>query len=61
MTATTAAGSIDLAVPPDNGYLYALAGTPRQIYIFAINADGSLVDMPPLPNLPSAAAGLVAR
>ena len=61
ITATTAAGSIDLAVPPDNGYLYALAGNPRQIFIFSINADGSLSAMPPLPNVPSTAAGLVAR
>jgi 6-phosphogluconolactonase (cycloisomerase 2 family) len=61
VTAATAAGSIDLAVPPDNGYLYALAGNPRQIYIFGINADGSLSDMPALPGIPAAAAGLVAR
>lgn len=61
ITATTGAGSIDLAVPPDNGYLYALAGNPRQIYIFAIRADGSLDAMPPLPNITATAAGLIAR
>jgi 6-phosphogluconolactonase (cycloisomerase 2 family) len=61
ITATTAAGSIDLAVPPDRGYLYALAGNPKQIYIFAIRADGSLAAMPALPNVPAAAAGLIAR
>jgi 6-phosphogluconolactonase (cycloisomerase 2 family) len=60
VTATTAAGSIDLAVPSDNGFLYALAGN-HQVYIFAINSDGSLGAMPPLPNLPATAAGLVAR
>jgi hypothetical protein len=61
ITATTGAGSIDLAVPPDNGYLYALAGSPRQIFIFSINANGSLSALPPLPNVPASAAGLVAR
>jgi 6-phosphogluconolactonase (cycloisomerase 2 family) len=61
ITATTAAGSIDLAVPPDNGYLYALAGNPRQVFAFAIASDGSLTAQPPLPGVPSAAVGLVAR
>lgn len=61
ITATTAAGSIDLAVPPDRGYLYALAGNPRQIHIFSINSDGSLAAMPALPGAPAAAAGLIAR
>lgn len=61
ITATTAAGSIDLAVPGDNGFLYALAGSNHSVYIFSINADGSLAALPPLPSLPSAAAGLVAR
>jgi hypothetical protein len=61
ITATTAAGSIDLAVPPDRGYLYALAGNPRQIHIFSINSDGSLTAMPALPGAPAAAAGLIAR
>jgi 6-phosphogluconolactonase len=61
ITATTAAGSIDLAVPPDRGFLYALAGNPRQVFTFAIHADGSLTAMPPLPGVPAAAAGLVAR
>jgi 6-phosphogluconolactonase len=61
ITATTAGGSIDLAVPPDRGYLYAIAGNPKQIYIFSINADGSLSAMPSLPNVPAAAAGLIVR
>jgi 6-phosphogluconolactonase len=61
ITAATSAGSIDLAVSPDNGYLYALAGNPHQVFIFSINADGSLTTMPALPGAPAAAAGLVAR
>ncbi len=61
ITATTAAGSIDLATPPDHGYLYALAGNPRQLFIFAINADGSLTSQPALSGVPDAAAGLIAR
>src|SRR6185295_14133861 len=40
ITATTAAGSIDLATPADHGYLYVLAGNPRQVFIFSIGADG---------------------
>jgi 6-phosphogluconolactonase (cycloisomerase 2 family) len=61
ITATTAAGSIDLATPPDHGYLYAIAGTPRQLFIFSINADGSLTQHPALSGVPDAAAGLVVR
>jgi len=61
ITATTAAGSIDLAVPGDNGFLYALAGSTHSVYIFSINSDGSLGALPALPSLPAAAAGLVAR
>jgi 6-phosphogluconolactonase len=61
VTATTAAGSIDLAVPPDHGYLYALAGTPRQLFTFSISADGGLTALAPLSSIPAGAAGLVAR
>jgi len=61
VTATTAAGAIDIAVAPDNGFLYALAGNPRQVFIFAIRSDGSLGAQPPLPNVPAAASGLAAR
>jgi 6-phosphogluconolactonase (cycloisomerase 2 family) len=61
ITATTAAGSIDLAVPGDNGFLYALAGSTHSVYIFSINSDGSLGALPALPSLPATAAGLVAR
>ena len=61
ITATTASAQIDLAVPADNGYLYALAGGTHSIYVFAINSDGSLTAQPPLPSVAATAAGLVAR
>ncbi|HSN27893.1 MAG TPA: beta-propeller fold lactonase family protein [Kofleriaceae bacterium] len=61
VTATTAAGSIDLAVAPDNGYLYALAGAPHRIFPFALASDGSLTAIPVLLDVPAASAGLVAR
>ena len=61
ITATTAAGSTDLAVTPDRGYLYALAGTPKSIYIFEIGLDGSLAPRSALPISATAPAGLVAR
>jgi 6-phosphogluconolactonase (cycloisomerase 2 family) len=61
VTATTGAGSIDLAVSPDRGYLYALVSSTHEVVIFDINADGSLVKRPSLTGLPTAAAGLAAR
>ena len=61
ITATSGAGSIDLAVPPDHGYLYAVAGNPRQLFIYAISSDGSLTPQPALSGMPAAAAGLVVR
>jgi 6-phosphogluconolactonase len=61
ITATTGTGAADLAVSPDHGYLYSLAGGPHTINIFEINADGSLAAMPALPGAPAAAVGLVAR
>jgi 6-phosphogluconolactonase (cycloisomerase 2 family) len=61
ITATTAAGSIDLATPADHGYLYVLAGNPRQVFIFSIGADGGLTPQAPLSGAPAAAAGLVVR
>ncbi|HEY5947820.1 MAG TPA: beta-propeller fold lactonase family protein, partial [Kofleriaceae bacterium] len=61
VTATTGAGSIDLAVSPDRGYLYALVGSTHQVFIFSIRADGSLAALPPLSNLPNAASGIVVR
>jgi len=61
ITATTGTGAIDLAVSPDRGYLYSLAGGPHTINIFAIEADGSLSVMPALPGAPATAGGLVSR
>lgn len=61
ITATTGTGANDLAVSPDHGYLYSLAGGPHTINIFAINADGSLTKLPALENIPALATGLVAR
>jgi 6-phosphogluconolactonase len=61
VTATTGAGSIDLAVSPDRGYLYALVSSTHEVVIFEIRADGSLVKQPSLQNVPTAASGLVAR
>lgn len=61
ITATTAAGSTDLAVTPDRGYLYALAGNPKRIYLFEIGLDGSLAPMASLAMSSAAPAGLVAR
>lgn len=61
ITATTGTGAIDLAVAPDHGFLYSLAGGTHAINIFEINADGSLTAMPALPGAPATAAGLVAR
>ena len=61
ITATTGAGAIDLALAPDDGYLYSLASGTHEIHIFEISADGSLTAMPALPNLPATAVGLAAR
>jgi 6-phosphogluconolactonase (cycloisomerase 2 family) len=61
ITATTGAGATDLAVSPDHGYLYSLAGGPHTINPFEIRADGSLGALPALPGAPAAAAGLIAR
>jgi 6-phosphogluconolactonase (cycloisomerase 2 family) len=61
ITATTGQGAIDLALSPDNGFLYSLSGNPRGISIFQVAADGSLTSMPALANVPVRASGLVAR
>jgi len=61
ITAPTGAGAIDLAVTPDRGYLYSLAGNPRAIHIFEIGADGSLTARPTLGGVSPTAAGLAAR
>lgn len=61
VTATTGMGAIDLALSPDRGYLYSLAGNPRAIHTFSISADGGLTPLAPLSNVSPTAAGLVAR
>jgi len=57
----TGAGAIDLALSPDNGYLYSLAGGPDQIFIFEVNPDGTLAAKSQLSNIAPRAAGLVVR
>jgi Lactonase, 7-bladed beta-propeller/Collagen triple helix repeat (20 copies) len=60
-TIATGAGAIDLAVTPDRGTLYSLAGNPRAIHIFTISADGGLTAQAPLPGVPTTAVGLAVR
>lgn len=61
VTANTGAGAIDLALSPDNGFLYSLAGGPDTISIFEVGAEASLAARPTLSSVPPTAAGLVAR
>jgi 6-phosphogluconolactonase (cycloisomerase 2 family) len=61
VTAAPVAGAIDLAVTPDHGFLYSLAGTPRAIHIYEISSDGSLTASAPLTGIPTTAVGLAAR
>lgn len=61
VTATTGAGATDLAVTPDRGTLYSLAGNPRAIHIFSIGADGGLTAQAPLSGVPASAVGLAVR
>ncbi len=61
ITATPGPGAIDLAVTPDRGFLYSLAGSPRAIHIYEIGSDGSLAARAPLSGVPATAAGLAAR
>jgi len=61
VTATTGNGATDLAVTPDRGYLYSLAGNPKTIHVFGIGSDGSLATLPTLSGVSGTAAGLVAR
>jgi 6-phosphogluconolactonase (cycloisomerase 2 family) len=61
VTALTGSGATDLAVAPDRGYLYSLAGNPRAIHIFSISADGGLTAHPALPGVSATAVGLAAR
>jgi DNA-binding beta-propeller fold protein YncE len=57
----TGRGAIDVAVTPDSGFLYSLAGGDDSISIFQIYADGTLFAQPALTGVPPQAAGLVAR
>jgi 6-phosphogluconolactonase (cycloisomerase 2 family) len=61
VTASPGPGAIDLAVTPDHGYLYSLAGSPRAIHIYEIGSDGGLTARAPLADVSATAVGLVAR
>jgi 6-phosphogluconolactonase len=61
MTAASGMTPIDLAVSPERGYLYSLAGGSHTINIYSINSDGSLTTQPALSGMPAGASGLVAR
>jgi len=63
ITAVTSTGSVDLAVAPDRGYLYALAnGTSgKQVFVFEMRPNGSLAPFGALGGLSATASGLVAR
>jgi 6-phosphogluconolactonase len=61
VTASPGPGAIDLAVTPDRGYLYSLAGSPRALYVYEIGADGSLAPRAPLTDIPATAVGLATR
>jgi 6-phosphogluconolactonase (cycloisomerase 2 family) len=61
VTASPGPGAIDLAVTPDRGFLYSLAGAPRAIHVYEIGSDGSLTARAPLTDVAPTAVGLVAR
>jgi 6-phosphogluconolactonase (cycloisomerase 2 family) len=61
ITATSGMTPIDLAVSPERGYLYSLAGGSHTINIYSISSDGSLTAQPALPGMPAGTSGLVAR
>ncbi|HEY4183236.1 MAG TPA: beta-propeller fold lactonase family protein [Kofleriaceae bacterium] len=61
VTATSGMSPIDLAVSPERGYLYSLAGTSHTVSIFSIASDGSLSPQPALTGLAAGTSGLVAR
>lgn len=61
VTASPGGGAIDLAVTPDRGYLYSLAGNPRVLHVYEIGTDGSLAERAPLTDIPATAVGLAAR
>jgi len=52
---------IDLALSPDNGFLYSLAGGSHTINIYEVNADGTLTAKTALTGVTQRAAGLVVR
>jgi 6-phosphogluconolactonase len=60
-TAVSGMTPIDLAVSPERGYLYSLAGGSHSINIYSIQSDGSLTTMPALSGMPAGASGLAAR
>ena len=60
-TAVSGMTPIDLAVSPERGYLYSLAGGSHTINIYSIASDGSLTAMPALSGMPAGASGLAAR
>jgi 6-phosphogluconolactonase len=61
ITAASGTTPIDLAVSPERGYLYSLAGGSHTINIYGINSDGSLTTMPAVAGLLAGTSGLAAR
>jgi hypothetical protein len=61
ITAVTGMGANDLAVSPDRGLLYSLAGGAHTITPFTIHPDGSLTALPALPGVSTTAVGLAVR
>lgn len=61
VTAAAGTGPTDLAVSPERGYLYSLAGGSHTVNIFSISSDGTLTAQPALPGMPAGTSGLVAR
>jgi 6-phosphogluconolactonase (cycloisomerase 2 family) len=57
----TGPGAIDLALSPDNGFLYSLSGGDDAIHTFQVNPDGTLTTMGTLTGIAPTAAGLVVR
>lgn len=63
VTGTTSSGSVDLAVSPDRGFLYALANdtSGKQVFVFEMRPNGNLASVGALAGLASTTSGLVAR
>ena len=59
--ATPGPGAVDLAVTPDRGYLYSLAGSPRALHVYEIGTDGDLAERAALTDIPTNATGLISR